>query len=57
MVGKSTVEAMRTGAVVGFRGLISEILSDLKKELRVGRLPVVATGGYSKLIAKLGERL
>lgn len=51
MVGKSTVEAMRTGAVVGFRGLISEILGDLKKELRATRLPVVATGGYSRLIA------
>lgn len=52
MVGKSTVEAMRTGAVVGFRGLISEILRDLKKELRADRLPVVATGGYSRLIAR-----
>jgi len=52
MVGKSTVEAMRTGAVIGFRGLISEILSDLKKELRASRLPVVATGGYSRLIAR-----
>ena len=52
MIGKSTVEAMRAGAVVGFRGLISEILRDLRKELRAGRLPVVATGGYSKLIAR-----
>jgi type III pantothenate kinase len=52
MVGKSTIEAMRVGAVVGFRGLICEILRDLKTELRASRLPVVATGGYSKLIAK-----
>ncbi len=52
MIGKNTVEAMRTGAVVGFRGLISEILRDLKKELHAGRLPVVATGGYSRLIAR-----
>ena len=52
MVGKSTVEAMRAGAVVGFRGLISEILRDLKKELRAAHLPVVATGGYSRLIAR-----
>jgi type III pantothenate kinase len=52
MVGKSTVEAMQAGAVVGFRGLISEILRDLKKELRAVRLPVVATGGYSLLIAR-----
>ena len=52
MVGKSTVEAMRAGAVVGFRGLISAILGELKKELRAKRLRVVATGGYSSLIAK-----
>ena len=52
MVGKSTVEAMRAGAIVGYRGLIAGILKDLKKELRASSLPVVATGGYSKLIAR-----
>jgi type III pantothenate kinase len=55
-VGKSTEQAMLIGAVHGYRGLVRELISELKRELRVKRLPVVATGGYAKLIAaKLPE--
>ncbi len=56
VVGKSTEQAMLVGAVHGYRGLIRELIAELKKELKVKRLPVVATGGYAKLIAaKLPE--
>jgi type III pantothenate kinase len=51
-VGKSTVEAMRIGAVHGYRGLIRELIGELKKELAFPRLPVLATGGYAALIAR-----
>ena len=55
-VGKSTEEAMRVGAVHGYRGLVRGLIAELKRELKVKRLPVVATGGYAKLIAaKLPE--
>ena len=55
-VGKSTEEAMLVGAVHGYRGLVRELIAELKRELRVKILPVVATGGYAKLIAaKLPE--
>jgi type III pantothenate kinase len=55
-VGKSTEEAMLVGAVHGYRGLVRELIGELKRELRVKKLPVVATGGYAKLIAaKLPE--
>ena len=55
-VGKSTEEAMLVGAVHGYRGLVRELILELKRELRVKKLPVVATGGYAKLIAaKLPE--
>ena len=55
-VGKSTEEAMRVGAVHGYRGLVRGLIVELKRELKVKRLPVVATGGYAKLIAaKLPE--
>ena len=55
-IGKSTEEAMLVGAVHGYRGLIRELLMELKRELKTRRLPVVATGGYAKLIAsKLPE--
>jgi len=55
-VGKSTEAAMLIGAVHGYRGLVRELIAELKRELRADKLPVVATGGYAKLIAaKLPE--
>jgi type III pantothenate kinase len=55
-VGKSTEHAMLIGAVHGYRGLVRELIVELKRELRTKRLPVVATGGYARLIAaKLPE--
>jgi type III pantothenate kinase len=41
---------MLIGAVHGYRGLIRELIMELKRELRTPRLPVVATGGYAALI-------
>ena len=47
---------MLVGAVHGYRGLVRELILELKRELRAQRLPVVATGGYARLIAsKLPE--
>ena len=50
-IGKSTEHAMLVGAVHGYRGLIRGLLGELKRELNAKRLPVIATGGYAKLIA------
>ena len=52
VVGKNTQDAMLSGAVIGYRGLISGIIAQLKKELNIRKMPVVATGGYASLIAK-----
>lgn len=56
-VGKSTVEAMRSGAIFGYRGLVREILARIKAEqFSHKKVAVVATGGYARLIAsKLPE--
>jgi type III pantothenate kinase len=55
-IGKSTQQAMLVGAVHGYRGLVRELVMELKRELKIHRLPVVATGGYAQLIAsKLPE--
>lgn len=55
-IGKSTEQAMLVGAVHGYRGLVRELILELKKQLRTRRLPVVATGGYARLIsARLPE--
>jgi type III pantothenate kinase len=42
---------MLIGAVQGYRGLIRALLSSLRKELACPNLPVIATGGYAKLMA------
>ena len=50
-IGKSTEEAMLVGAVHGYRGLVRGLVVELKRELKTRRLPVVATGGYARLMA------
>ena len=52
VIGKSTVEAMRVGAVIGYRGLVKEILGALKRKRGMKKAVVVATGGYGALIAR-----
>ncbi len=56
-VGRSTIEAMRSGAVIGYRGLVREIIARVKTEqFPKEKVHVVATGGYAKLLAtKLRE--
>ena len=52
-VGRSTVEAMRSGAIIGYRGLVREILAQVRTEQFSRRkVFVVATGGYARFIAK-----
>jgi type III pantothenate kinase len=51
-IGRSTSEAMLSGAVHGYRGLIQEILAQITAEAFRKKNPiVVATGGDAKLIA------
>jgi type III pantothenate kinase len=51
-VGKSTVEAMRAGAIFGYRGLVREILARIRAEqFSRKKIAVVATGGYARLVA------
>jgi len=51
-IGRSTISAMLSGAVFGYRGLVREILARIRAEqFPSGKLHVVATGGYARLIA------
>ena len=50
-IGKSTVHAMQVGAVIGYRGLVREILARICAELP-GRPKIIATGGDAELIAR-----
>jgi len=50
-VGKSTVGAMLSGALFGYRGLVREILARIKAEqFPHKKVCVIATGGYARLI-------
>jgi len=52
-IGKSTNQAMLAGAIFGYRGLVGEILQRIIAEKSwSGRVRIVATGGYAKLIAR-----
>jgi type III pantothenate kinase len=52
-VGRSTMEAMRSGAVIGYRGLVREIIGQIKAErFAQEKVHVIATGGYADLIAR-----
>lgn len=52
VVGKNTRQAMLIGAVHGYRGLVRELICELKQALGSECLPVVATGGYARLMAE-----
>ena len=51
IIGRNTEQAMLAGAVHGYRGLVRELIGRLRRELKAPRLPVVATGGYARLLA------
>ena len=52
-IGKSTIQAMLSGAVFGYRGLVREILARIRaEEFPDKKVHVVATGGYARLIAQ-----
>lgn len=51
-IGRSTIGAMLSGAVFGYRGLVREILARIRaEEFPRRKLHIVATGGYAQLIA------
>jgi type III pantothenate kinase len=52
-IGKSTIQAMLSGAVFGYRGLVREILSQIiGEQFPRKKVYIVATGGYARLIAR-----
>ena len=50
-IGRSTEEAMRFGALVGYRGMVREIVAELKKNFKTD-FRLVATGGFAKWVLK-----
>lgn len=52
VIGKNTVNSIQSGIVFGYIGIVENIVRLMKKEMNEEEILVVATGGYSELIAK-----
>ena len=52
VIAKNTVTNMQAGIVFGFAGLVEHIVKRIKKELKTPNVKTIATGGFSKVIAK-----
>ena len=50
-IGRSTEEAMRFGALVGYRGMVREIVTELRRNFKCD-FKLVATGGFAKWVLK-----
>ena len=50
-IGRSTEEAMRFGALVGYRGMVREIVAQLRRNFNCD-FKLVATGGFAKWVLK-----
>lgn len=49
-VGRSTVEAIQSGLVYGYAGLVDGLISRILTELGSGEVPVIATGGLAEVV-------
>lgn len=54
-VGRNTTEAVQSGLVFGWAGLVDGLVKRIGAEQRLGALPVVATGGLARLIGPVCE--
>ena len=50
-IGRSTEEAMRFGALVGYRGMVREIVTELRRNFK-SDFKLVATGGFARWVLK-----
>lgn len=48
--GRTTVEAMQLGAQWGYRGMVKEILAQVRKHPDLRRSKLIATGGYARWV-------
>lgn len=57
VIGKNTVDAMQSGIVYGYSGLVDGVVNRMKQELGRGKIKVIATGGISELIAQNSQTI
>lgn len=54
VIGKTTVEAIKSGLTFGYVGLVDNIIEEIVKSLKtsIDEVSIIATGGYSEFIAE-----
>lgn len=52
VIGKNTVTNMQSGIFYGFAGLVEYLVKKIKREMKYPDIKVIATGGFSEIIAK-----
>lgn len=51
-IGKTTGQAMRLGALHGYRGMVKEITHYLMRSMKARKVTLCATGGYARWVLK-----
>lgn len=51
VIGRNTVTNMQSGIFFGFAGLVEYIVKKIKREMKAENIKVIATGGFSEVIA------
>lgn len=59
VIGRSTIESIQSGVVLGYIGLIDRVNREIARELNlpIEEITIIGTGGYSKLIASKSETI
>ncbi len=52
VVGRSTEEAMHAGAYYGYRGMVREIFSQIREDLALPEIKLLATGGFASTVLR-----
>lgn len=52
-IGKGTAHALQAGILLGYVGLVRELIGHIRREMQDPDLPVVATGGLSEVLPTL----
>ncbi|MDF3129827.1 type III pantothenate kinase [Kiritimatiellaeota bacterium B1221] len=52
VVGRSTEEAMHAGAYYGYRGMVREIFTQIRKDLALPEIKLLATGGFASTVLR-----
>ncbi len=53
-LGTSTITAIQSGILFGYRGLVESMVAELRKEIKQ-KAPIIATGGLSSIITPLHD--